>query len=112
MAKFIPLNQNRDFKRIYHRIKPFVFPELVVYVAPNRKNGLRIGLTAGKKVGSAVKRNRAKRIIRASLEPFRDKLTNVDIVIVARTRTPNLKSTQLEIVLKKAFTKAKILKEE
>ena len=59
----------------------------------------RVGITVSKKIGNAVERNRARRIIRAA---FRNVLAehetkgNFDLVFVARTKTKYLKSTQLE----------------
>ena len=61
------LNKNRDFTRIYARGKSYVHPHLVLYVAKNRLGAPRIGLTATKKVGGAVQRNRARRVMRAAL---------------------------------------------
>ena len=40
---------------------------MVLYVAKNRLGHTRIGLTATKKVGKAVQRNRARRVMRAAL---------------------------------------------
>jgi hypothetical protein len=39
---------------------------LVTYVVKNRGQGVRLGITAAKKLGSAVERNRCRRIIRAA----------------------------------------------
>ena len=95
---------NKDFRRLYGRGKSFVFPSVVVYYQKNRLNTCRIGITAGKKVGCAVKRNRAKRVILAS---FRELLPHIsggyDFVFVARTKTATVKSTVVLNHMKKAF---------
>ena len=79
----------------------------------NREQTVRLGITVGKKIGKAVKRNRAKRVITAA---FRFLLPRVadgyDFVIVARTRILNLKSTDVLILLEKALSAAGALKEE
>ncbi|MBQ2676893.1 MAG: ribonuclease P protein component [Clostridia bacterium] len=110
---FIMLNENRDFRRIYNRGKSFVSPALVVYYTKNRAGFCRLGITTSKKIGCAVKRNRAKRVIK---EAFRKCVGNVnagyDFVIVARTKTAYIKSTEAESVLLKLFEKAGILKNE
>lgn len=71
-----------------------------------------MGITAGKKVGSAVDRNRAKRVIIAA---FRQLLPYVsggyDFVFVARTRTSKVKSTVVFKSLKKAFLNEGIITE-
>ena len=66
MSDFITLKDNRDFSRLYRRGKSFVSPVLVTYVIKNKSDNLRFGITTGKKVGKAVKRTRARRVIRAA----------------------------------------------
>ena len=60
------LNDNRDFVRIYRRGQCQVAPLLVTYARRGPKGRRRVGITATKKVGGAVQRNRAKRLIRAA----------------------------------------------
>ena len=96
---------NKDFKRVYGRGQSYVSPVLVSYVLKNKTGKLRYGITTGKKIGGAVERNRARRVIAAA---FRDCAQNiecsgVDIVFVARTRTVSSKSTDLTQVMKKHF---------
>ena len=94
--KYRPLNKNRDFSRAYARGKSYVHPHLVLYVAKNRLGHTRIGLTATKKVGGAVQRNRARRVLRAALcEHLPADIGGYDIILVARGATPHLKSTQV-----------------
>lgn len=96
MNSIIKLKENRDFRRAYGRGKSFVSPSVVVYVLKNRNNNVRLGITTGKKIGNAVSRNRAKRVITAA---FRFCLPNIkkgyDFVIVARTRVLSTKSTEV-----------------
>ena len=78
-----------------------------LYVAKNRLGYTRIGLTATKKVGHAVQRNRARRIMRAALsEHLSQNIGGYDIILVARARTPYLKSTQLSKTLAGLMRKA------
>ena len=64
-------------------------------------------LTATKKVGHAVQRNRARRVMRAALcEHLSQNIGGYDIILVARGQTPHLKSTQLSKTLGKLFAKA------
>ena len=107
------LNENRDFRRIYNRGKSFVSPALVVYYTKNRAGFCRLGITTSKKIGCAVKRNRAKRVIK---EAFRQCVPSIDggydFVIVARTKTAYIKSTEAQRVMLDLFKKAGILKNE
>ena len=88
--KLISLKQNSQFRRLYHRGKSCVTRTMVMYVAKNRFGENRLGITAGKKVGGAVQRNRAKRRIRESFRLFQCRLKQgYDFCIVARTYTVN-----------------------
>lgn len=104
MSSVIKIKENRDFRRAYAKGKTVVTPFAVVYVLKNRVGKVRLGITAGKKIGKAVLRNRAKRVITAA---FADCLPNLftgyDYVIVARVRILNAKSTDVALALKKAF---------
>lgn len=64
MSKFPVLNENTQFRTLYYRGKSQVHPALVTYVRRNRLGYARAGITAGKKIGDAVVRNRCRRIIR------------------------------------------------
>ena len=99
--------KNKEFSRVYSRGKSYVHPQLVLYVAKNRVGHTRIGLTATKKVGGAVQRNRARRVMRAALcEHLSQNVGGYDIILVARTRTPYLKSTQVSRTLSRLMQKA------
>ena len=109
MKKFDKLKANYDFQRLYRRGKSFVAPSIVTYVRNLNGNRIRLGITASKKLGSAVARNRAKRVITAA---FRECLPCIcrgcEIVIVARSRILSEKSTQVAVTLKKQLSAAGI----
>ena len=66
---------------------------LVIYIRKNNLPYNRLGITAGKKVGNAVRRNRAKRVIRQVYRENEIKMPlGIDIVIVARAGLPDVKS--------------------
>ena len=113
MSDIITLKENREFRRAYSKGKSYVSPDLVTYIIKNKNNNLRIGITTGKKIGKAVERNRAKRIIRAAFCGIRNQLRpGYDIVFVARTKTLFRKSTDILRSMQKHFKDAGILKEE
>ncbi len=107
MQVFEKLKQNYDFRRLYRKGKTFVTPYFVMYTLKGRKGKIRLGITAGKKLGCAVKRNRAKRVLYAA---FRESLNNIvlgnDFVVVARTRILDVKSTEVKAVLMSQLEKA------
>ncbi len=89
------LKSNSDFRRLY-RARYAAGALLVSYAARGRTNGVRIGITTGKKVGGAVQRNRCRRIIRAAyrqLEPYC--AGRWDLVFVAREKTCGCKTQDI-----------------
>lgn len=101
MKNALTLNENRDFLRLYHRGGSQVSPLLVTYAIKTRaKNRRRIGITATKKVGGAVQRNRAKRLIRAAWREVEPEVPyGWDFVFVARGKTTGAKMRQVRAVM-------------
>ena len=105
--RYRTLNKNWQFNRVYGRGKSYVHPHCVLYVAKNRVGYTRIGLTATKKVGHAVQRNRARRVMKAAIDEHLDyNIGGYDLVFVARGITPHLKSWQLSAIVAKLFAQA------
>ncbi|MBR1731882.1 MAG: ribonuclease P protein component [Ruminococcus sp.] len=113
MSDIITLKENRDFHRLYRKGKSFISPVLVTYILKNKSDNLRYGITTGKKIGNAVRRSRARRIIRAAFRECAPNLKNgYDIVFVARGKTPFLKSTQIKEAMEYHFKQAQIYKDK
>lgn len=106
------LKTNSDFRRAYMRGKSYTNPALVTYVIKNRAGLCRIGITASKKIGNAVARNRARRVIREAFRmidlPIKG---NFDIVFVARTKTVFKKSTDIYEVMISQLKQAGLIEE-
>ena len=89
------LNDNKDFLTLYKKGKYSASKYSVIYVKPNGKPFNRLGITAGKKVGNAVSRNRAKRLIRLTYRMSEVNMpVGMDIVIVARSFICSVKSQE------------------
>ncbi len=111
MSKYVTVKENRDFSRIYRKGKSFVSPVLVTYVIKSRSGKLRYGITTGKKIGNAVKRSRARRVIRASYFQLYEELSpGFDIIFVARGKTPYVKSQAVKIEMRKHLEAAGVIK--
>ncbi len=109
--KIITIKENRDFRRIYNRGKSYVNPILVVYVLKQKYDVTRVGITTSKKIGKAVQRNRARRVIMAAYRELYPQLKEgYDIIFVARGRTPFLKSTDVLRCMEKQLKKAGVVK--
>ena len=99
------LNLNKDFRRLYARGHSYVHPAVVSYIVPNNRKIIRYGITTGKKIGCAVMRNRARRLIEAAARECFSmmEVQGADIVFVARSRTVSVKSTDIKKALEQHF---------
>ena len=105
--RYRPIRRNSEFGRVYARGKSYVNPALVLYVLKTRGRKTRVGLTATKKIGHAVQRNRARRVMKAAIDEHLDQnIGGYDLVFVARGMTPRLKSWQLSEVVARLFAQA------
>ena len=90
--QLLRLKKRQDFVRLARFNAKWVTPAFVLQAFPTPKEsrtpfGTRIGFTASRKVGSAVKRNRCKRRLRALADfifPVHGK-PGYDYVLIART---------------------------
>jgi len=112
LEKINSLTRNSDFRRAYTKGKSVVTPLVVVYLTRNRVKARRVGITTSKKIGNAVVRSRARRVLR---EAYRGLIGRVkpgyDLVFVARGRTPAAKSTQVQRHMERQLMAAGILEE-
>jgi ribonuclease P protein component len=84
------LTRSIDFKRVRNAGKSYAHPLVVLVASAAHENdqealSTRVGVTAGRSVGGAVERNRAKRLLR---EAMRSLLPGIrpgwDLVLIAR----------------------------
>ena len=66
MQRQFRLTRSTDFKRVRRDGKSNAHPLIVLIALENQLSTTQIGVAAGKRVGNAVKRNRAKRLMRAA----------------------------------------------
>lgn len=106
MLHTTPLTLNKEYRRVYYRGRAFSTPIAVVYLLKNHKSANRLGLTASKKTGCAVRRNRARRVMKEAYRLLEQKLpVGYDYVLVARARTAEIKTQEMMAVLEKAAAK-------
>lgn len=108
MQRKFRLTRSEDFKRVRRSGKSYAHPLVVLIVQAHEQRGsppgtgaalknqprVRVGVAAGRTVGSAVYRNRAKRLLREAMRPL---LPNIapghDLILIAR---PKMVSASLE----------------
>ncbi len=111
MGEIITLKRNNDFRRLYSRGRSYASSVLVTYVMRNRCGNVRIGITTSKKIGKAVLRNRSRRIIREAYRALSGEVRQgVDLVFVARGKTPYVKTGDILRAMRKELKEAGVLK--
>lgn len=86
MQRRFRLSRSEDFKRVRRTGKSYAHP-LVVLVAQasETKEHLKVGITAGKTTGTAVHRNRAKRLLREAMRTLLPSIASGwDLILIAR----------------------------
>lgn len=108
MQRQFRLTRSADFKRVRRLGKSFAHP-LVVLVAV-KGSALHIGVTAGRTVGNAVRRNRAKRLLReAARMLLPDMCPGWELLLIARQPLPDANLARTCQALESLFTQASLI---
>ena len=104
------LRYKRDFDRLYKKGRSVADRYVVVFQIDNGLGYTRKAFLASKKVGGAIARNRARRLMK---ESFRKLEPNIkpgsDILMIARNTIVGSGCAQVEKSLRKALEKNKLL---
>ncbi len=96
------LKDTKVFSKLYSKGQYCASKEIVAYYLPNRLPYSRFAVTASKKIGNAVKRNRAKRIMRELYRGNELKMPiGYDIIFVARPEIDGKKLGDIEFFVKR-----------
>ena len=100
------VRKRREFEKAYKEGYKVVTPQFALYVRPNGLQASRLGITTTRRLGKAVVRNRARRLVREAYRKNQKALPpGYDFVVVVRKPLLDLKSTALEPVLTGAALK-------
>ena len=118
MSKIVAIKENHLFSKVYAKGKKASGKCLAVYVLNNYKTTeTRLGITTGKKLGNAVQRSRARRLIREAFRAIQKKYEfrrPYLIVVVARTPIVDDKRKMDDVFsdMEKAFLKLQVFSED
>jgi ribonuclease P protein component len=92
----------RDVRRVFDEGRPLHGDRVVLFLAPGPGAS---AVVAGRRVGGAVERNRAKRVLRAAWREVAPTRTDEDAVLVARrairgSKTQDLVAEMTEMLLR------------
>ncbi len=121
--KNLAIKEHHLYNKAYRKGRSYVGKLVTVYVLrdftaeklkkanPEKKYVNRIGLSVSKKLGGAVSRNRAKRLIRAGFDVVKPNLRGGNLIVIgARVAILNKKSTQVAEELVTAFKELELYK--
>lgn len=114
--KNLAIKEHHLYNKAYKKGRSYVGKLVTVYVLrdftaerlkkanPEKKYLNRVGLSVSKKLGGAVARNRAKRLIRAGYDVVKPYVRTGNLIVIgARGAILGKKSTQVAIELEEAF---------
>ena len=79
------MRSRKAFGRVFGRRLCASDQWIILYVAANDAGPARLGIAAGRRLGSAVRRNRLKRLVREAFRRIRHELpAGVDYVVVPK----------------------------
>ena len=114
--KNVAIREHHLYNKAFQKGKRQVGKYVAVYVLrdlaaerlkkahPQKITVNRLGLSVSKKVGGAVERNRAKRLIRAAYDSVKSELKTGNLIVISpRTAILGAKSTEVGEELREAF---------
>jgi ribonuclease P protein component len=106
------LTRSTDFQRVRRLGKSYAHPLIVLVAYPDAEMETSLfGVAAGRSFGTAVKRNRAKRLLRSALHPFLPKiLPGWKVVLIARRPVLDANCPEIQSVLKELLLRAHLLR--
>ena len=94
MQRKYRLTRSEDFKRVRRSGKSYAHPLVVLIVQTHDQPRVKVGVAAGRTIGTAVHRNRAKRLLREAMRPLIPYIaSNLNLILIAR---PGLVTATLE----------------
>lgn len=104
--------KSTDYREISLRGKKIENQDFIIYRKKNTLKNSRLGITVSKKVGTAVERNRVKRIIREFFRTNRNFFSeeDVDLNVIAKKSASSRKNKILFESLKEVAKKIDIKK--
>ena len=93
MQRKFRLTRSEDFKRVRRSGKSYAHPLVVLIVQTHDKRSnpvgqprIKVGVAAGRTVGTAVYRNRAKRLLREAMRTLMPSIApGLDLILIARS---------------------------
>lgn len=106
------LTNRSDFQRVRREGKSHAHPLAILITAPNGMSVSRFGIVAGKRVGNAVARNRAKRRLRETIRTHLPQIASGwDVILIARPAISDCDWTTLGEAMESLLRRAGLLRQ-
>jgi ribonuclease P protein component len=101
------LTSSNDYMRVRRTGKSFAHPLVVLVIVPNDEEQTRIAVSAGRRIGNAVKRNRAKRLLREAARSLIPEIKpGWDMILVARQPLPEAGLHEVKVAVRSLLRRA------
>ena len=109
MQRSFRLTRSEDFKRVRRDGKSYAHPLVVLIVQNYDQPRVRLGVAAGKSVGTAVARNRAKRLLREAMRTLIPNIASgLDLILIARPALASATLAEAQRALENLLQRARI----
>ncbi|NIO43482.1 MAG: ribonuclease P protein component [Burkholderiales bacterium] len=106
------MRSSNDFERVRISGRSWVNHWLVLSAVANDLGHVRVGVSASRRIGGAVTRNRARRLIREAVRPRLNKIDGGwDLVFIARAPLGSATFHQVDQAVAQLLRRAKLLLE-
>lgn len=111
MQRQYRLAKRQDFSKVYRLGRSAANRQFVIYALPNpQTETIRAGISASKKLGGAVVRNRVRRMIKEIVRHHAQRLVNgYDLIVIVRKPAVDMNYKEMEKSLLHALKRASLL---
>lgn len=104
------LRARADFERVRREGRSWSHRLLVLVACPNASDWTRVGVAAGRRVGSAVVRNRAKRLLREAMRQVDPRVRGGwDLILIARAAIAPVQMQDVAVALESLLRQADLV---
>lgn len=110
MKKINILKNSRDFDRIIKNNKPYKYKDYILFLERETSDVYKFGISVGKKIGNAVRRNKVKRQLKSIIDK-KDYQNNFNCIIIVGKGINEKSFKEMEDNLFSILNKLNLIKE-
>ena len=104
------LTSSTEFRRVRREGKSYAHPLSILVSCANGRTFSRFGITASKPIGNAVRRNKAKRLLREALREWLPSISDGwDVILIARPKLLDANWQEIQKAVKSLLRRADLL---